>query len=106
MNASTEQYPRRSSNDPSPATTGPVATAPAAAPAAESRTARAGRAVSLKIAAVIGVVTFLLGAGVALLVGGLTGPGGTPPDGAGGPGGAPGTSQSSFTGTGTGTTGA
>ena len=103
MTASTEQYPRPQSTpstDPTPSNdpaTGRLHTAPPAAVPAEGsvegRAARARRVVSMKVAAIIGIVAFLLGAGLALLIGGLTGPGGTPPTG--GPGGAPGTSQSS-----------
>jgi hypothetical protein len=61
---------------------------------------RARRTVSARVAAVIAVVAFLLGVGVALLAGPLLGPGGGP-GGPGGHGGAPGTSQQSGTGTST-----
>jgi hypothetical protein len=66
------------------AATGPVDTAPA----------RVRRTVSTWVAAVIGIVAFLLGAGLSMLTGPLFGPGGGP-GGPGGPGGAPGTSQQS-----------
>lgn len=58
------------------------------------------RTVSARIAAAIGVVAFLLGVGVSMLVGPLLGGPGGPGDG--GQGGPPGTSQQSGT-TGTGT---
>lgn len=75
----------------------PVDTAAVPAPATPPR-----RTVSMRIAAAIGVVAFLLGAGLAMLTGPLLGggpdgpgaPGGPGTPGApGGPGGAPGTSQ-------------
>lgn len=68
----------------------PATNATAAAPAAR-------RSVSARVAAVIGVVAFLLGAGIAMLTGPLLGLGGGP-GGPGGAGGAPGTSQQSGTG--------
>ncbi len=61
----------------------------------------ARRTVSARVAAVIGVVAFLLGAGVSMLTGPLLGGG---PGGPGGPGGAPGTSQQQ-SGTGSATSG-
>ncbi|MFC5137918.1 hypothetical protein ACFPK1_06725 [Actinomycetospora rhizophila] len=53
-------------------------------PAAPGPVTRAARAVSAKIAALIGVAAFLVGLGVSMLVGPLgdppDGPGGTPPE--------------------------
>ncbi|MCD2192235.1 hypothetical protein LQ327_02345 [Actinomycetospora endophytica] len=70
----------------------PVEAATSAAPAPAA--AKTRRTVSARVAAVIGVVAFLLGTGVSMLTGPLLGGGPGGPGGpGGGPGGAPGTSQ-------------
>ncbi|MDL5155826.1 hypothetical protein [Actinomycetospora termitidis] len=77
-----------------------------AAPADQATPAatKPARTVSARIAAVVGVVAFLLGAGLSMLTGPLLG-GGPGGPGDGGPGGPPGTSQQSGTGADTGTAG-
>ena len=81
-----------------PTTRHRAVTDPPAGATTSASTSRTRRTVSARVTAAIGVVAFLVGAGLAMLTGPLLGPGGP-----GGPGGAPGTSQQ--TGTSSSTTG-